>query len=207
VSAPALCPHCGTSPASALVCEACGELLELNGPANPYEIYGLEPSFELDLAALQKRRLSLARRLHPDFHGTADAETRRLAEDSSAALNQAHATLADEFRRADWLLKHLGGPREEDERSMPATFLQEVLEWNETIAEARAAGRGDSLDGLRATLEAERSRARTALRSELVPLGSEAPRLRRARQQLNSLRYLERALREIGELGLAHRTP
>lgn len=189
------------------MCEACGELLEPRATPTPFEVFGLEPAFELDLAALQKRRLALARRLHPDFHGTADAETRRLAEDSSAALNQAHATLADEFRRADWLVTHLGGPREQDERGMPAAFLQEVLEWNETIAEARAAGRSTALDALRATLEEERARARTALRAELVPLAPEAARLRRARQCLNSLRYLERALRELGELALAHRTP
>jgi molecular chaperone HscB len=189
------------------VCEACGELLEPRTAPSPFAIFGLEPAFELDPAVLQKRHLALARRLHPDFHGSADVETRRLAEDSSAALNQAHATLQDEARRADWLVRHLGGPREEDERGMPATFLQEVLEWNEAIAEARAAGSGTTLAGLRATLEAERARARAALRTELVPLASEAAHLRRARQLLNSLRYLERALREIGELALAHRTP
>lgn len=207
MSAPDPCPHCGAAPASALVCEACGELLEARRPPGPFEVFGLEPAFELDLAALQKRRLALARRLHPDFHGTADAETRRLAEDSSASLNQAHATLADEFRRADWLVKQLGGPREEDERGMPTAFLQEVLEWNEQIAEARAGGASADLEVLRRTLEEERARARAALRGELVPLSDEAARLRRARQHLNSLRYLERTLRELGELGLAHRTP
>lgn len=206
MSALAPCPHCGAPTASALVCEACGELLDPRKAATPFEVFGLEPAFELDLAALQKRRLALARRLHPDFHGTADAETRRLAEDSSAALNQAHATLADEFRRADWLVTQLGGPREQEERGMPAAFLQEVLEWNETIAEARASGTGAKLDGLRATLEDERARARAALRTELVPLHTDPSRLRRARQHLNALRYLERALRELGELGLASRT-
>ena len=205
MSAPAPCPHCGAPLASALVCEACGELLEVGTPPTPFAVFGLEPSFELDLAALQKRRLALARRLHPDFHGTADAETRRLAEDSSAALNQAHATLSDEFRRADWLVTHLGGPREQEERGMPAVFLQEVLEWNEAIAEARLGGTNAALAGLQRTLEEERARVRTSLRAELVPLTPEAARLRRARQNLNSLRYLERALGQLGELALAPR--
>jgi molecular chaperone HscB len=204
VSAPEPCPHCGTIPASALVCEDCGELLEPRDPPSPFEVFGLEPAWKLDLAALSKRRLALTRALHPDFHGTADAETRRLAEDGMAALNQAHALLSDDFRRADWLVTSLGGPRESEERGLPPAFLQEVLEWNETIESAKEGGDRGALVALERTLNAERGRAREALAAELEPLPKHASEpLRRARQILNSARYLERALRELGELALS----
>lgn len=189
------------------MCEACGELLEPREPPSPFAVLGLEPAFALDVAALSKRRLVLTRALHPDFHGTADAETRRLAEDGTAALNQAYAILADDFRRADWLVTALDGPRENEERGMPAAFLAEVLEWNETIEAARQGGERGTLAELERTLDAERERARAALATQLTPLPARASEpLRRARQILNSVRYLERALRELGEFALTKRS-
>jgi molecular chaperone HscB len=185
------------------VCEACGELLEPREPPSPFAVFGFEPAWALDHAALAKRRLVLTRALHPDFHGTADAETRRHAEDGMAALHQAQAVLGDDFRRADWLVGALGGPREDEERGLPAAFLQEVLEWNETIEAARSAGDRAALAELERTLTVERERARAALAAELEPLPARASEpLRRARQILNSARYLERALRQLGELAL-----
>jgi len=202
------CPSCGARPSTPLLCEACGELLEPRTPPSPFEALGIEPVFALDLGAARKRLLALSRALHPDFHGTADADTRRLAEDNTAALNAAFQVLADDLRRADWFVRSLGGPREDEERSMPGVFLQEVLEWNETIEEARSAAPGSPARAALASLAAELQRARAAGVQRVTGLLTPPPArgdaaLRRVRQELNALRYMERALREIGELQLA----
>jgi DnaJ-domain-containing protein 1 len=207
-SAVEACPACGARPRSALACEACGALLEPPASASPFTLLGFEPAYALDAAALRRRFTTLSRALHPDFHSGADAPTRRRAEDNTAALNAAYQRLSDDARRADWLVQALGGPREEDERAMPAAFLEEVLEWNELIDAARAARAGaperTRLGSLTDELSAARDAALRRVAAALTPLPlAGAPSLRAVRRELNGLRYLERALRELGELALA----
>jgi molecular chaperone HscB len=202
------CHACGAALRSALVCEHCGRLQAPPRPPTPFEALGFEPGFALDSGALRRRLLELSRALHPDVHARADAATQRLAQDNTAALNAAHAQLASEERRADWLVRSLGGPKEDEERTMPALFLAEVLEWNETIEAARETAPGSparrSLDELSASLEAERERRRRAIAAALTPLPpAGSPALRRTRQELNALRYLARALGELAELRLS----
>ena len=91
---------------------------------------------------------------------------------------------------------------------MPAAFLQEVLEWNEAIEEARDSGADlesqPRLAPLAERLERERGECLRFLSAKLDPLPAHrAPVLRDVRQRLNAVRYLDRALREIGELRLA----
>lgn len=205
------CPSCGARPRTPLLCEACGELLEPRTSPSPFEVLGLEPVYALDRAAAHKRLLALSRALHPDFHGTADTDTRRLAEDNTAALNGAFQVLADDLRRADWFVRALGGPREDEERSMPAAFLQEVLEWSETIEEARAAAPGTPARAALAPLGAALQRAHAAGVQRVTALLTPPPAhgaaaLRTVRLELNALRYIQRALGEIGELHLAPRS-
>lgn len=199
------CPSCGADPRSALVCEACGRFLEPRTPPTPYEALGLELVYALDPTVARKRMLSLSRALHPDFHSTAGDAARRRAEEGTALLNSAFQVLSNNTRRADWLVEHLGGPGEGEERSMPVEFLQEVLEWNEAIEEARASAPGSSerlaLAALERRLDEERAHGLRELAVLLEPLPAPgAPALREVRRRLNSLRYLDRALTELREL-------
>jgi molecular chaperone HscB len=201
------CPHCGAPLRSPRLCEACQSLLEPAGTPTPFEVLGLEPAQDLPLEAARKRLLDLARRLHPDYFGSADARTRALAERGTAELNAAFQLLSDDFRRADWLVTWLGGPREQESREMPPEFLQEVLAWNEEIERLRGEGPGASaaLAALERDLRARQSALRRRLSGLLVPLPPHgAPALREARALLNAARYLERALGEMAELRLEH---
>lgn len=202
------CPSCGARPGSPLLCEGCGALLEPGRTPTPFAVLGLEPAYALDAAAMKKRFLALSRALHPDFHGTADAATRRLAEDSTAALNAAFQLLSDDAQRADWLVRALDGPREDQDRAMPAPFLDAVLEWNEAIESARHSAAGSSeraaLQGLSVELRKAREQGMQRVADLLTPLPpAGSPVLRDVRQELNALRYLDRALRELAELRLA----
>ncbi|MHC4262704.1 MAG: Fe-S protein assembly co-chaperone HscB [Planctomycetota bacterium] len=195
------CEACGQPLDCPLVCEACGALAEPSGTPDPFAIFGIEPRFEQDGETLRKRLLKLSRRLHPDFFGE-DAEQRALAERNSAALNDAYAQLSNDFARASLLVATRGGPDSNTERQMPQAFLMEVMEWNETLEEAREAGSaGPEIDTLANELASARAEAMDRAGS-VLDLGQDPSE---ARRQLNAVRYVDRALEQIEELRLGER--
>lgn len=201
---PGCCHACGAALEFPCACGVCGALQPEGARRDPWSLLGLEPAFDIDAAALKKRLLRGSRLVHPDFHG-GDEAARALAEAHSARLNGAHEVLADDARRADALLALLGGPDERALREMPREFLVEVLEWNESLEEARAArGWSDSVARLKAELSARRAAELAAVRAMLVPPPAPgAPTLAAVRARLNAVRYLDRALGEIEALRLA----
>jgi molecular chaperone HscB len=207
VGAEARCPHCAAALDTPLGCAACGELLELAREPTPFEVFALPATFDVDAKSLRRRLLDIGRLTHPDFFGTRPPEIRARAERASAVLNSAYETLADDARRADWLIAHLGGPDENDERQMPQPFLMEVLEWNEELEQARASREpaGDALSTLEDALRERREESLSAVRSALVPLPERgSSRLRDARRELNAIRYVDRTLAEIEALRLSN---
>jgi molecular chaperone HscB len=187
-------------------CPACGALFEAEDALDPFEALGLPAAYEVDAKLLKRRLLDLTRRMHPDFFGTADAELRALAERNTAAVNEAHEELSDDLRRADGIVRRLGGPDENAERQMPQEFLMEVLEWNETLEDQRERppiASGDALDTLEAELKARRADTLAEVGKLLTPLPEAgAPVLTEVRRNLNALRYLQKTLAEIGALRL-----
>lgn len=202
------CPQCAAELETPVGCAACGALLSVSAATSPFEIFGMPVSFDVDPAELRRRLLRFSRLVHPDFHARGTAETKRMAEHDSAALNSSHEILADDVQRADWLIAHLGGPSEKDVREMPKAFLMEVLEWNELLENARGAPPSAEMDAelreLEATLRSNRSLAIQTLGRLLSPIpGRASPRLAEARHELNAIRYIDRALEEIEALRLS----
>jgi len=115
------CPSCGAGLRTPLGCEACGVLLSPDQTPNPFEVLGLEVAYAVDAKDLKKRLLRLSRLTHPDFFATASGEERALAEENNALLNNSHEVLSDDFRRADWIVKALGGARGTREHSQRRT--------------------------------------------------------------------------------------
>lgn len=201
------CKTCGVPLESPLGCTACGALAAPEREPTPFEVFGLEPGHVVDPAELKRRMLRLGRMLHPDFFGSSDEATRELSERNTARLNGARDLLADPVARADWLVRSLGGPSENEQREMPKAFLLEVLEWNEQLEAAREAQPGSSeragLARLESELHTQRAAALSALETLLIPLPqSGSPVLRDARAQLNALRYLDNTLAQIEALAL-----
>lgn len=162
----------------------------------------------VDGADLKRRLLRFSRLVHPDYFAARDSNLREAAERASAELNAAHALLADEAARADWLVRAAGGPDERVERALPQAFLMEVLEWNETLEAARATplqpAAHAALAPLDAQLSARRRRVLDGLHELLTPLPAAGdPRWLLARRELNAERYLDRTLREIAALRVA----
>jgi molecular chaperone HscB len=196
------CLHCATELETPVGCVACGQLLALDTDVTPFAILGWVPTDEIDARELHKRLLRFSRLTHPDYFAAASPAVRALAESNSARLNEARDILADDARRADWFVRNLGGPDENGERQMPKEFLLEVLEWNEVLEEAQAAGPSAAttahLDELEQELRAQRAETIDSIRARLTPLPARgAPSLRDIRRDLNAVRYLDRALGDI----------
>ena len=204
------CPRCHATLETPLACSACGALVsgDAGDASDPFAVFGLGVSYAIDAGELKRRLLRFTRLVHPDFFATSGDEERRRAETASAALNSAHELLAGDAARADWIVRHLGGPDEQIERAMPREFLMEVLEWNETLEAARAAKAGtaerDSLERLRRELAARRVELFEGIARGLDPLPAQSSaKLVELRKQLNAARYIDRTLDEIGALRVA----
>lgn len=202
----AACPHCSAELQTPLVCTACGRPLEARG-TGPFDALGLAPSWRVDPGELRRRLLRFTRVLHPDYFATGAETLRALAERNTADLNEAFKILSDDYRRASWLVRWLGGPAEKDERSMPQAFLMEVLEWNEALASARDSTPDSPARAALAPLVAELGRQREASFREVARLldplpERDSPVLCSARRVLNAVRYVDRALGEAEAIQL-----
>ncbi len=201
------CPACSADCESPVGCEKCGALGDWTQTPTPFELFGLDLAWQVDSAALKKRLVKLSRLCHPDFFTTQGDELRERAERNSAELNEAFEVLNDDFRRANWFIDHLGGPNEQDERQMPQAFLMEVLDWNETLEEARdettPTDDNEALEDLARQLGEQRGESMNNIAMLLDPLPEPgSPSLLELRRLLNAIRYIDRTLREIRALRL-----
>jgi molecular chaperone HscB len=115
---------------------------------NHFERLGLPRRFSISLADLEREYISRSRETHPDFHALAGAKS----EEASALVNEAYTTLKDTFRRAEYLLKLHGGVDGNQDKTLPAAFLMETMEWREKIEEAQAASSAVALEAIDAEL-------------------------------------------------------
>lgn len=202
-----ICPYCESTLETPLVCVSCESLLPVEKQPDPFEVFGLSATWGISSKDLKMRFLRFSRFLHPDYFANAEESERDLAESASALLNSAYEVLNDPVHRADWLVLHLGGPSDSEERQMPQEFLLQVLEWNETLEEARSSRPGspqrEALTQLASALRAERNQ-RTAEVGHLLQAVPEVdpPALEQTRKQLNAVRYVDRVLGELESIRL-----
>ncbi|HSN91390.1 MAG TPA: Fe-S protein assembly co-chaperone HscB [Anaeromyxobacteraceae bacterium] len=167
-----------------------------------FALLGLARRFDLDASELERRFRDLSRRLHPDRFARASARERRLSLDWATRINDAARCLRDWRSRAAYLLRLAGTDVLAEGRSFAdPEFLEEQLEWRESMALARADGDADGLAAI-----AARARARLSeLEGEVGRLfGDEewsselrvdiAQRLARARYYENVMADAERAV-------------
>lgn len=167
-------------------------------PDDPFALFNLEPSFNLDHRALEKVFLTKARAAHPDFHASS-SESQTNAVDESSRINEAYVILKSPIRRAELLLERLGGPTAAEVRDMPPAFLMEVMELREEIEEVRESGGVDSDRGkaLEAKLADEVADVYREIGSAFAARKTDAESLTAIRRSINVARYLEGLLRDL----------
>jgi len=126
-----------------------------------FTVFELPRKLTVDGEALQRRFYELSRQHHPDFHQGADAARQAEALTQSALVNRAYRALRDPLARVEYLIALEEGREVRegatDKPKAPRELLQEMLEVQETIEEAKAEGLGgeaaERLRGERRRLE------------------------------------------------------
>lgn len=103
-----------------------------------FKVFGLDPGYDLDVRDLAKVFRQAQTILHPDKHSTKAQDQLELSEEWSSLVNSAYQTLKDPLNRALYLLEMKGRPLEEGDVATDATFLAEVMEANEEVADAES---------------------------------------------------------------------
>ncbi len=136
-----------------------------------FAVFGLPRKLRVDPEELRSRFYALSRAHHPDFHQGAGEAEQATALSASALVNRAYRALRDPLGWVEYLVALEEG-RETREGAAerpraPVDLLEEMLEVQEALEEARAAG----LDGAsRRRLHEERDRlaARQAQEEEAI---------------------------------------
>jgi molecular chaperone HscB len=164
--------------------------------SDPFDLFEVEPRFDLDLALLERRHRDLSRVLHPDRYVGRPAGERQQALGRAIEVNEAFRSLRDPVRRATVLLARHG--RHTDEADAPRAdpmLLMEVMERREALSEARRAKNRDVVDRL---TDAVKGREREVEAEIATAFDRNPPDLARVETLVGELRYHRRFLEEAG---------
>lgn len=165
-----------------------------------FTVLGVPRRYHLRADELEQRFLTLSKQLHPDRFAKASPRERLESMQKTTALNDAYKVMRDPVRRAEYLCK-LEGLDIADEKieSVKASpeLLAEMMELNEQLDEARAAG---ELGVVRQLADAVRERRAEALLAveegfRAVDAGDRST-LPAIAQQLIAMRYHARFLEQ-----------
>ncbi len=115
---------------------------------DPFTVFGLPRSLELDDRALERRYLELSRECHPDRNRAANTADCIAVLQRSAEINDAWQVLRDPWRRAKALLETQAPGVLDRTKKLDPAFLADALELAEEVAFARR----DQVAALRARL-------------------------------------------------------
>ena len=166
---------------------------------NYFELFGLEPGFEIDLSTIAERYRDLQRAVHPDRFANASDQERLLSVQQAAHVNEAYQTLKSPLLRARYLLELQGIALNDTDTTMDPMFLMEQIELRESLA--AVPGLSDpfaALMALRDTIDAKDKSFISSL-SEAFTSGDEAA-LQGARDTVRKMQFMEKLLSEVEEL-------
>ena len=105
---------------------------------NPFEILGMAPTFDMDMAVLDKAYFARQSLVHPDRFIYHSEPERQVALAQSSLLNRAYETLKTPTLRAKALLNLRGIDISEDASQIvqDPQVLEEMMALQETLAEA-----------------------------------------------------------------------
>ena len=165
------------------------------GAPSHFDLFGLAPAFDLDVARLDAAYRELQSRVHPDKFATASDAERRAAMQWSVRANEAYTALKDPLKRAMHLLELRGVDVEaENNTAMEPAFLMAQMEWREAVEDARDAKNVDALDRLLDELRTEKK-----LRYGKLGAWLDSNANKPAAEAVRQLMFLEKVQSDIGD--------
>lgn len=197
-----------------------------NNAQDVFAELGLPRRFDLDSATIQRAFLRRSALMHPDTLGgltrdiddanipdaTGDIDASENADtnqqvQASARLSAANALLMSDERRANALLSLLGGPAPNADRSLPAGFLDQIMQ---TRMEMEDSLGGDGAERNRLAWRAWAAAQRAEYRQRVTSLFQQAQMpaaidlmadraelFASIRLELNGWRYIERMIEQL----------
>jgi len=159
-----------------------------------FELFGIEPGFALDRAALDRAYREIQGRIHPDRFAHAGEAERRASMQWTTRVNEAYRVLQDPLERARHLLELNGvDVAFETNTAMPTEFLERQMTLRESLEAASEARDAAALDALRADLAIDRKRVETQLAARI----DQEKDFAAAAALVRELKFLERLDMEI----------
>ena len=126
-----------------------------------FEVLGLPRKYHLSMEEAEQRFRELSKQLHPDRFAKAAPRERLMAVQKTTELNDAWRVLRDPVKRAEYLSKVEGFDVADEKGSVKASpaLLMEMMEKNEELVEAKAAGDAARIAGLVREVESARQAA------------------------------------------------
>eukprot|EP00899_Mesostigma_viride_P022838 jgi/Mesvir1/3739/Mv15015-RA.1 len=158
----------------------CGSILPPNKCKGYYELFKLEPSFDINSQQLYEQYKSFQKQTHPDGFSRMSEGDQLLAQQQSSFINEAYTALRNPLRRAEYLLKCRGKPlpSEGEAVQVDPALLMEVMELREAVEEASSDGELQGLRDQAAVEESLEALSSAFARNDLVAAQRAAVRLR-----------------------------
>ena len=202
-TSPPVCKQCGRPLENPQRCRECGTFQPSDPHRDHFATLALPRSYDVDETLLERRLVAFGRDLHPD---RAEGCQRTLAVLGAAQVNEAYGILKDPYRRGEYLLRLLGGKSATEDKSVPAGFLEAMLEERESLEEALGRG-GDPVVAIRRRFDAKLAELAQELSRGFAGLDrapDRAAALVAMRRTLNVMAYYRGLLRDLREA--AHRS-
>lgn len=172
---------------------------------DPFDLLGIEPTYDLDMSAVEKRHRDLSRVLHPDRHVGSSPAERRMALGRAVEVNEALRVVRDPIRRAEALLRRYGVTIVEGaEARADAEFLMEMMELREGLSEAKARRDRGRIEELANSVRTRQAAAVLELRDGFNRAreanGSGGAHAEKLVPLLGELRYYRRFLDEVSAI-------
>jgi molecular chaperone HscB len=155
---------------------------------DPFQVFGLTRTLDIDERALEARYLKLSRESHPDLHRSKETGDCIAVLQRAAEVNDAWKILRDPWQRAKLLLELESPGALERNKKLDPGFLAEALDLAEEVALARA----DDVPALRQRLQATLEADFAQLREEFGKRAFDA-----AARRLHACHYHQKALRDL----------
>lgn len=196
---PVMCVECSQPMDSPVCCAGCGALNPLPPSLFTYfELFSMEPTYDVNPAELRQKYLGLSRSIHPDVAGRDSDKQRKQSLALSSGLNLAYETLRNPVSRAEYLLQMADGPSAADDKSVPGEMLGEVMMLREEIDEAVQADDQASLRTLQETIGQRQQQTLEKIASICRTADLREPGVQtQLRRQLNAVKYWNNLLDQI----------
>ena len=163
---------------------------------NYFELFGLTPAFNIDLANLEANFRKIQSEVHPDRFVAGTTSEKLHSMQTATLANEAYASLKAPALRAAYLLALSGiDATPETNTKMPADFLMQQMEWREALEDAKQAKKINDLESLLKEMQKEAK----DLQAELTQLFDNKKDLVAATEVTRKLIFIDKVCADINK--------